>query len=79
MWGDDLADMNLISKYNKWIRFLLYVIDMQTKYARVIPLIDKKSITINTTFQKIWGNFGLKQNKIRINQGNDFYYKPIKL
>ena len=60
-------------------KILANVIDMQTKYAGVIPLIDKKSITINTTFQKNWGNFGLKQKKIRIDQGNDFYYKPIKL
>ena len=79
IWGDDFADMQLISKYNKWIRFLLYAIDMHNKYAGLIPLIDKKSITITTTFQKIWGNFGLKQNKIRIDQDNEFYYKPIKL
>ena len=52
---------------------------MHNKYAGLIPLIDKKSITITTTFQKIWGNFGLKQNKIRIDQDNEFYYKPIKL
>ena len=33
IWGVDLADMQLISKYNKGIRYLLYVIDLFSKYA----------------------------------------------
>ena len=33
IWGADLADMQLISKFNKGIRFLLYVIDIFSKYA----------------------------------------------
>ena len=41
-WGDDLADMQLISKINKGIRFLLCVIDIYSKYAWVILLKDKK-------------------------------------
>ena len=40
--GADLADMQLISKYNKGIRFLLCVIDIFSKYAWVVPLKDKK-------------------------------------
>ena len=42
IWGADLADMELISKYNKGFRFLLCVIDIYSKYACVIPLKDKK-------------------------------------
>ena len=38
--GADLADMQLISKFNKRIRFLLRVIDIFSKYAWVIPLKD---------------------------------------
>ena len=33
IWGVDLADMQLISKYNKGIKFLLCVIDRFSKYA----------------------------------------------
>ena len=33
VWGADLADMQLISKVNKGIRFLLCVIDIFSKYA----------------------------------------------
>ena len=46
IWGVDLADMQLVSKYNKRIRFLLHVIDIFSKYAWVVPLQDKKGVTI---------------------------------
>ena len=41
IWGVDLAHMQLISKYNKRIRYLLCVIDVSSRYARVVPLKDK--------------------------------------
>ena len=43
IWGADLADVQLISKFNKGFRFLLCVIDVFSKYAWVIPLKDKKA------------------------------------
>ena len=42
IWDADLADMQLKSKYNKGIRYLLCVIDIFSKYAWVVPLKDKK-------------------------------------
>ena len=45
--------MQLISKFNKGIRFLLFVIDIYSKYAWVVPLKDKKGVTIVNAFQKI--------------------------
>ena len=33
VWGTDLADMQLISKFNKKFRFLLCVIDIYSKYT----------------------------------------------
>ena len=44
--------MQLISKFNKGIRLLLCVIDIFSKYAWVVPLKDKKGITITNAFQK---------------------------
>ena len=44
--------MPLISKLNKGFRFLLFVIDIFSKYAWVLPLKDKKSISIVNAFQK---------------------------
>ena len=43
VWGADVANMQLNSKFNKGIRFLLCVIDIYSKYAWVVPLKDKKS------------------------------------
>ena len=51
IWGAVLADMQLISTFNKGIRFLLCLIDMFSKYAWVISFKDKKNITITNTFQ----------------------------
>ena len=45
--------MQLISKFNKGFRFLLCVIDIFSKYAWVVPLKEKKGITIADAFQKI--------------------------
>ena len=53
IWDADLADMQLISKFNKVFRLLLYVIDIYSKYAWVITLKDKKVIAITNPFQKI--------------------------
>ena len=38
IWGADLADMQLISKFNKGFRVLLCVIDNFSKNAWVVPL-----------------------------------------
>ena len=71
IWGADLADMQLISKFNKGFRFLLCFIDINSKYAWVIPLKDKKGITIANAFQKILKGINRKPNKIWVN--NKFY------
>ena len=42
LWGAYLADMQLISKFDKEFRFLLCVIDIFIKYTWVFPLKDKK-------------------------------------
>ena len=54
IWGADLADMQLLSKYNKGFRFLLCLIGIFGKYSRVIPLKDKKKAQVTVdVFQKI--------------------------
>ena len=51
--GADLADMQLISKFNKGFRFLLCVIDIFSKYAWVVPLKEKKGVSIVNAFRSI--------------------------
>ena len=44
--------MQLISNFDEGIRFLSCVIDAFDKYEQVIPLKDKKDITITNAFLK---------------------------
>ena len=41
IWGVDLADMKLLSKQNKGVKYLLCAIDLFSKYAFVVPLKDE--------------------------------------
>ena len=78
IWGADLADMQLISKYNKGIRYLLCAIDLFSKYAFVVPLKDKKGTTIVNTFQNILNNLNRKPNEICTDPGSEFYNNVFK-
>ena len=51
---------------------------MFDKYARVVPLKDKKVITIVNTFQSILNNSKRKPNKIWADQGSEFYNKSFE-
>ena len=52
-------------------------IDPFSKYARVVPLKDKREITIVNAFQKIISK-GRKPNKIWVDQGGEFCNKLSK-
>ena len=70
--------MQLISKYNKGIRFILCAIDLFSKYAFVVPLKDKKGTTIVNAFQSILRNSKRNPNKIWVDQGSEFYNTHFK-
>ena len=42
-----------MSKYSKGINYLLCAIDLFSKYARVVPLKDKRGISMVNAFQKV--------------------------
>ena len=71
--------MQLISKFNKGIRFLLCVIDIFSKYSRVIPFKDKKGITITNAFQNILKESNRKPYKIWVDKGSEFSNEAIDL
>ena len=70
IWGADLADMQLISKF-------VCVIDFYSKYAWVIPLKDKKGITITNVFQILLDESNRKPNKKYVDKGSEFYNRSI--
>ena len=74
----DLADMQLIIKYNKGIRYLLYVIDLFSKYGWAAPSKDEKCVSNVNAFQKILDNSKRKPNQILTDQSSEFYKKSFK-
>ena len=83
IWASDLADMQLISKFDKGFRFLLSVIDIYSKYVWVFPLKDKKGGSIVSAFQSILHNSmelhsNRKPNKIWVDKGSEFYNSHFK-
>ena len=70
--------MQLLSKYDKGIRFLLRVIDVFSKYAWAVPLKDKKGISIVKAFQIILKQSNRKPNKIWVDKGSEFYNAYFK-
>ena len=78
IWGADLSDMQVISKFNRGFRFLLSVMDIYTKYVWVVSLKDEKGITITKAFQEVLDKSGRKPNKIGVDKGSEFYNRSIK-
>ena len=78
IWAADLADMQLISKFDKGFRFLLCVIDIYSKYAWVVPLKDKKGVSIVNAFQSILKKSNRKPSKIWVDKGREFYTRSMK-
>ena len=76
--GVYLADMQLISIYNKRIRYLLCAIDLFSKYAFVVALKDKKGFSIVNAFQKILKQSDRKPCKIWVDEGSEFYNNVFK-
>ena len=66
IWGVDLSDMQLLSKYNEGVKYLLCAIDLFSKYAWVVPIKDKKGTSIVNAF-KIW-----------VDQVSEFYNNTFK-
>ena len=78
IWGIDLADMQSLSRKNKGIKYLLCARDLYSKYAFVIPLKDKKGVSIVNAFNKIIKQSNRKPNKIWLDQGGEFYNNVFK-
>ena len=77
--GADLADTQLISKFNKGIFFSLCVIDIFGKCAWVTPLKDKRGTTVTNAFQKFLDESNRKPNKIFVDKDSEFYNRSMIL
>ena len=77
IWGAVLADMQLISKFNKGFRFLLRVIDIYSKYAWVVPLENKRGTTVTNIFQKNLDESNHKLNNIWVEKCSEFHNRSV--
>ena len=57
---------------------MLCAIDIFSKYGWVVPLKNKKGITIVDAFQKILNDSKRKPNKIWVYKGSEFYNRSMK-
>ena len=71
--------MQSLSKYNNEIKYLLCAIDLFSKYAWVVPLKDKRGITIVNAFQKVIDSSNRKPDEIWVDQGSEFCNNLFKI
>ena len=75
IFAADLVEMQKFSKMNKNYRYLLTCIDIFSKFAFVIPLKDKKGITIKNALERI---FQKRKPKFLWNvNGKEFYNNQV--
>ena len=75
----DLVHMQLTSISNKGLCFLLFTIDIFSKYSLVVPLKDKKGIiTIASAFQKVLDESNCKLTKIWVDKSRECYNRSMK-
>ena len=73
IWCADLTNVQLISRFNKGFKFLWCVINVFSKYAWIVPLKDKKGITITNSFKIKLEESNRKPNKIWVGKVSEFY------
>ena len=76
--GSRFSRHAILSRKNKGIKYLLCAINLYSKYAFVIPLKDKKGISIVNAFNKIIKQSGKKTNKLWVDQGGEFFNNDFK-
>ena len=70
--------MQLITRHNEGIRYLLCVINIFSKYPWVVPLKDKKVVTIVIAFQSILNTSKRHPNKIWLIKVVNFIISLLK-
>ena len=76
IFAADLVEMQKFAKLNKGYRYLLTCVDIFSKFAWVIPLKDKKGITIKNALEKIFNE--RKSKFLWTDRGKEFYNKQVQ-
>ena len=78
IWCIDLADMQLIGKFNKGIKYLLCVTDLFSRYAWIVLLKNTTIASIVNAFQSIFKKSSRKQKKTWVDHDSEFYNNVFK-
>ena len=76
IFAADLVEMQKFAKLNKGYRYLITCIDIFSKYSWVIPLKDKRGITIKNALEKIFNE--RKPKFLWTDNGKEFYNKQVQ-
>ena len=68
--------MQAFTKFNRGVKYLLDVIDVFSKYGRLIPLKDKTGKSIASALKLIFKE--RKPEKMWVDKGKEFYNKDVK-
>ena len=76
IWAADLVDMQVFTKFNRGVKYLLAVIDVFSKYGWLIPLKDKTGKSVASALKTIFKE--RKPEKMWVDKGKEFYNKDVK-
>ena len=76
IFAADLVEMQKFAKLNKGYRYLITCIDIFSKCSWVIPLKDKRGITIKNALEKIFNE--RKPKFLWTDRGTEFYNKQVQ-
>lgn len=73
VWSCDLVEMQEWSKENNGYRYLLTIVDVYSKFAWGVPLLDKKSNTVLEAFKRVVKSSGRTPRHMWVDEGKEFY------
>lgn len=76
LYDADLAQLDALSKYNEGVKYLLFVIDVFSRYLYIEPLIDKSGGRVKTALKSVFER-GVKPKQLRTDGGSEFQNRIV--
>ena len=74
----DLADFQSLSRYNNGYRYLLFSIDVLSRYLFVVPIKKKTGLEVKNAFRKMINQSKRKPQKIQTDHGTEFHNAIVR-
>lgn len=73
LWEADLSDLSSLKQYNDNYRYLLFAIDVLSKYLWVEPIFDKTASSVTAAFKAIFDRSSRRRpDTVRTDRGGEF-------